>query len=127
MQGNCFVNLNMKLFFLCLMALGYVIAGIFHFTHPSVYKKIMPLWLPYHHALIYISGVCEIVFGLMLIPEYTRPIGAWLIIAMLVAIFPANIQMMINFWNRNNPYLWIAIARLPLQIVLIWWALAYTK
>ena len=46
---------------------------------------------------------------------------------LLVAIFPANIQMMINFWNKNNPYLWIAIARLPLQILLIWWAWSYTK
>jgi len=117
----------MKLIFLYVMALGYVIAGIIHFTHPAFYKKIMPLWLPYHFALIYISGVCEIVFGLLLLPEATRSIGAWLIIALLIAIFPANIQMAINYWNRNNPYLWIAIARLPLQILLIWWAWIYTK
>ena len=87
----------------------------------------MPAWLPYHLPLIYISGVCEIAFGLLLIPEYTRHMGAWLIIAMLVAVFPANIQMAINFRNKNNPCLWVAIARLPLQILLIWWAWIYTK
>ena len=117
----------MKVFLLYAMAIGYVIAGIFHFTNPLPYKKIMPPWLPYQYPLIYISGVCEIIFGALLIPEITRPIGAWLIIAMLVAIFPANIQMAINFWQRNNPYQWIAIARLPLQPLLIWWAWTYTK
>lgn len=117
----------MKLFFLCLMALAYVAAGAYHFINPMFYKKIMPPWLPAHHTLIYISGVCEVVLGIMLIPEATRQIGAWGIIVLLIAVFPANIQMMINFWNRNNPYLWIAIARLPLQAVLIWWAWLYTR
>lgn len=117
----------MQIFFLYLMAVGYVIAGIFHFTHPLPYKKIMPNWLPYHYPLIYISGVCEIIFGAMLIPEMTRPIGAWLIIVMLIAIFPANIQMMINLSGRNNLWFWISVARLPLQPLLIWWAWLYTK
>lgn len=113
--------------FLYIMAIGYVTAGIFHFINPTVYKKIMPSWLPYHFALIYISGVCEIIFGLLLIPEITRPIGAWLIIAMLIAIFPANIQMTINFWGRYNLWFWLSVARLPLQALLIWWAWTYTK
>ena len=117
----------MKLFFLYLMALGFVVAGILHFTHPLPYKKIMPPWLPYHLQLIYFSGVCEIVFGLMLIPEQTRHIGAWLIIVMLIAIFPANIQMTINFWGRFNLWFWLSIIRLPLQALLIWWAWSYTK
>ena len=117
----------MKLILLYLMAVGYVIAGIFHFTNPLPYKKIMPSWLPFHYTLVYLSGACEIIFGVLLIPEATRPIGAWLIIAMLIAIFPANIQMMINFYNRQNPYLWITIVRLPLQVLLIWWAWIYTK
>ena len=117
----------MKIFFLYIMALAYVVAGITHFVNPMMYKKIMPPWLPYHFALIFISGVCEIVFGLMLIPESTRHLGAWLIVAMLVAIFPANIQMMINFRNKHNSYLWLAIVRLPLQILLIGWAWTYTQ
>ena len=117
----------MNLFFFYLMALAYVIAGIFHFTNPKAYKKIMPPRLPYPLALIYISGACEIIFGLMLIPESTRHLGAWLIIVLLVAIFPANIQMMLNFRHKQNVYFWISIARLPLQGFLIWWAWLYTK
>jgi uncharacterized membrane protein len=73
-----------------------------------------------------ISGACEIVFGLLLIPDTTRSIAAWLIIVLLIAIFPANIQMSINFKRKNNPYFWITIVRLPLQFLLIWWAWSYT-
>ncbi len=117
----------MNLLFLYIMSAGYVIAGIFHFTHPSAYKKIMPPWLRYHLPLVYLSGACESIFGLLLIPESTRPAAAWLIIAMLVAIFPANIQMMLNFSKRRNGWFWLTIARLPLQVVLIWWAWIYTQ
>jgi uncharacterized membrane protein len=117
----------MKITLLYVMALVYVAAGIYHFVNPKLYMKIMPPYLPYHLQLIYISGVIEIVLGVLLIPESTRSIAAWLIIAMLIAIFPANVQMAINFWQKNSPSLWMAIARLPLQPVLIWLAWIYTK
>jgi uncharacterized membrane protein len=45
----------------------------------------------------------------------------------LIAVFPANIQMTINYANEHNPDLWISIVRLPIQILLIWWAWVYTK
>ncbi len=117
----------MKLALLYLMALIYVVAGVYHFVNPKLYMKIMPTYFPWHLQLIYISGVIEIVLGLLLIPESTRPVAAWLIIAMLVAIFPANIQMAVTFWQRNSSSLWMAIARLPLQGVLIWMAWLFTK
>lgn len=117
----------MGLPFLYLMSLLYIAAGIYHFVNPKMYLRIMPPYLPFHLPLVYISGVCEILFALLLIPESTRTIGAWLIIVLLVAVFPANIQMAINFKQHNSPGLWIAIARLPLQIALIWWAWMYTK
>ncbi len=117
----------MKIALLYLMALVYIAAGIYHFVNPKLYIKIMPTYLPWHLQLIYISGVIEIILGLLLIPESTRPTAAWLIIAMLVAIFPANVQMAVTFWNKNSPSLWIAIARLPLQPLLIWLAWLYTK
>ena len=109
------------------MALIYVAAGIYHFVNPKLYMRIMPTYLPWHLQLIYISGVIEIVLGILLIPEETRSIAAWLIIAMLIAIFPANIQMAVIFWQKNSSSLWIAIARLPLQVVLIWMAWLFTK
>lgn len=109
------------------MAALYFAAGVYHFVNPRMYGKIMPTYLPYHKQLIFISGICEIVFALMLIPQITRVTAAWLIIALLIAVFPANIQMAINFYQKQNPNLWIAIARLPLQLILIWWAWWYTR
>ena len=117
----------MKLILLYVMALALVAAGVYHFVNPKMYQRIMPTYLSWHMPLIYISGVCEIVFGLLLIPESTRPVGAWLVIALLIAVFPANIQMAVNFYQRHKPTLWIAILRLPLQVVLIYWAWIYTK
>ena len=117
----------MKLILLYIMAALYVAAGIYHFVNPKMYQRIMPSYLPWHIPLIYISGVCEIVFALLLIPESTRPIAAWLVIALLIAVFPANIQMAVSFWQKQRPTLWIALVRLPLQLVLIWWVWIYTK
>lgn len=117
----------MKTILLYVMALLYIAAGIYHFVNPRMYMRIMPTYLPFHLPLVYISGVCEIAFALLLIPESTRPVGAGLIIALLIAVFPANIQMAVTFYQKQNPSLWIAIARLPLQLVLICWAWIYTK
>jgi uncharacterized membrane protein len=117
----------MKNISLIAMVLLYVAAGINHFIHPELYLSIMPPWLPFHSALVDISGVCEILFGLLLILKRTRVVAAWLIIALLIAVFPANIQMFINYWRSDSPLLWIAIVRLPVQGLLIWWAYGFTK
>jgi uncharacterized membrane protein len=105
----------------------YILAGANHFLSPNFYIDIMPPYLPYHLKLIYISGVCEIVIGLLLIPKTTRRVAAWLLIALLIAVFPANIQMTINYCKESNPGLWLSIVRLPIQIILIWWAWIYTR
>ena len=112
----------MKDISLYVMVVLYVAAGVIHFVYPHFYLKIMPPRLPYHAALVNISGVCEVLFALLLLPVATRHIAAWLIILLLIAIFPANIYMAIKWRKKHHPYLWIALARLPLQFVLIWWA-----
>jgi uncharacterized membrane protein len=112
---------------LYIMAVLYIIAGTIHLTNPDFYKKIMPPWLPCHYFIIYFTGACEIVLGTLLIPQQSRKTAAWGIIILLVAVFPANIQMMLNYWHQQSPHLWIAILRLPLQPLLIWWAYIYTK
>jgi uncharacterized membrane protein len=112
---------------LYLMALLYIAAGVNHFINPKAYLRIMPSYLPFPEQLVFWSGVCEIVLGVLLIPVTIRPVAAWLVIALLIAVFPANIQMAVNYYNRHNPYLWIALVRLPLQAVLIWWAWLFTK
>jgi uncharacterized membrane protein len=117
----------MKKFSLFVMSVFYVGAGVNHFWHPQYYIRIMPFWLPWHNELVLISGICEILFGLLLLFSSTRRLAAWGIILLLLAVFPANIQMMLNYWNESNPQLWISILRLPLQIILIWWAYMFTK
>ncbi len=87
----------------------------------------MPPWLPWHYPLIYISGMGEIVLGILLLPGVTRRWAAWGIIILLVAVFPANIQMMLNYRQAHDPHLWIAVLRLPLQPLLVWWAWQFTK
>ena len=104
-----------------------MIAGIMHFVRSDYYLAIMPPYLPWHLKLVYISGVCEIIVGLLLISKSTRRIAAWLLIALLVVVYPANIQMTINYYNENNPDLWLTIIRLPIQFLLIWLAWIYTK
>lgn len=116
----------MKEVLLYIMALLYVVAGVNHFLNPRFYLKIMPPAIPYHKAMVAISGIFEILFGLLLLFDATRPIGAWLIITLLVAIFPANIYMAINWTRKHYRNLWIAYVRLPLQLVLIYWAWIYT-
>jgi uncharacterized membrane protein len=87
----------------------------------------MPIWLPLHLELVYLSGVFEILFGVLLFFHSTRKIAAYGIIALLIAVFPANIQMAMNYAHQYNKWLWLAILRLPLQIVLIWFAYRLAK
>lgn len=117
----------MKEFAIYLMALFYFAAGVMHMVRPGGFVKIMPGYLPFPLQLVYISGLCEMTFATLLLFPVTRPTGAWLIIILLIAVFPANIQMAVDFYQRKNPFLWIALMRLPLQFVLIWWAWLYTK
>ena len=109
------------------MSIFYVAAGVNHFWHPEFYFRIMPPWLSWHNELVIVSGICEISLGLLLLFSSTRKLAAWGIILLLIAVFPANIQMMLNYWNESNTMFWISILRLPLQIILIWWAYPFTR
>ena len=112
---------------LYVMLFLYVAAGINHFLNTNGYVSIMPHYLPDKVTLVYISGAFEILFGLLLIPPKSRKIAAWGIIFLLIAVFPANIQMAIDYHKNDNLYFWIALLRLPLQLILIRWAWVYTK
>ena len=109
------------------MGLLYIAAGIYHFVSPGTYLRIMPPWLPAHSFLVLFSGMIEVVLGLMVIIPFTRRLAAWGIILLLIAVFPANIQMMLNYGKEHHPLLWLAVVRLPLQVGLIWWAYLYAK
>jgi uncharacterized membrane protein len=106
-----------------ILGIFFIIAGINHFISPGFYLSIMPPYLPWHLALVYISGVAEIAGGAGVIIPQTRRMAGWGLIALLLAVFPANIQMLLNSMSTtgNHGSNWLLWARLPLQAVLIWW------
>ena len=110
-----------------LLAVAYILAGINHFRSSETYNSIMPSYIPYPYIMIYVTGIIEAMLGILLLFTKTRRFAAWGIIALLVFVFPANIQMLINYIQENNPKLWIAIVRLPLQIPLIYWAFTFAR
>lgn len=108
---------------LVLLAAIFIIAGILHFIFPARYAAIIPPALPNPVMLVYLSGVAQIAGGIgVLIPALRRAAG-WGIIALLIAIFPANIQMLVNAQRGGAPpgALTLLVARLPLQLLLIIW------
>lgn len=110
-----------------LLGILFVLAGLYHFINPGFYLRIMPPYLPWHLFLVYLSGLFEVAFGvLLLVPKFMR-LAAWGLIALLVAVFPANIHMAMNpqLYPEIQPIaLWL---RLPLQAVLIAWAYRYAR
>jgi uncharacterized membrane protein len=112
------------------MAVFYIFAGLMHFLRPDFYVPMMPPYLPWHGALIFLSGVAELVLGIAVLIPSLRPLAAWGIIALLIAIFPANLHIALHnvavFGNAEGAGIWNWV-RLPLQLVLIWWAWWYTQ
>jgi len=114
---------------LALAAVFYVVAGSLHFSRPEFYLKIMPPYIPWHLAMVQISGFFEMVGGLGLLVPRTRRAAAWGLVALLIAVFPANLYMATNPVETDSVALAPAIrwGRLPLQIVFIWWVLWCTR
>jgi uncharacterized membrane protein len=110
---------------LALISLLFIAAGINHFVSPGVYLKIMPEYLPWPLPLVYLSGFVEVVGGVgVAVPRLRRAAG-WGLIALLIAVFPANIHMAVHAGQFPNIPNWALIVRLPLQGLLIawvWWA-----
>jgi len=105
------------------LAALFAFAGTMHFVIPASYERIMPPWVPAHRAMVLVSGACEIAGGLgLLVPRLRRAAGIGLI-ALLIAVWPANLQMLLNARVAHQPA-WaqvLLLLRLPLQIVLIGW------
>lgn len=100
------------------VALLFTAAGVLHFVITNQYMRIMPPYLPWPRFLIYVSGAAEIAGGLGMFLPSTRRVAAWGLIALLVAVFPANVYMA---QARLMGPQWALWARLPLQVVLICW------
>lgn len=126
------VKSTLRLVVRVVLALLFIVAGVRHFTHTEFYLHIMPPYLPFHRALVYLSGACEVAGGIGLMIPRTKKAASYGLIALLLAVFPANIYMAtddvsINGNHFSSSLLWL---RLPLQFVLIalvWWCASEDK
>jgi uncharacterized membrane protein len=109
---------------LWLMALFYIGGGINHFVSTPFYLQMMPPYLPAHLALVYVSGVAELALGIGLLIPATRRLAAWGVIALLIAIYPANLYMWTSHMAVNGKVLptWAHVLRLFIQLLLMYWA-----
>lgn len=106
------------------IAVLFLGSGILHFVKPGPYAAIVPDQLPAHRAIVYVSGAAEIAGALALLSRDSSRWAGWWLIALLVAVFPANVNMAVNaerFRSIPEVLLWV---RLPLQGVLIAWVWA---
>lgn len=103
----------------------FMFGGITHFTNPDFFVAIMPPYLPWHLEIVYLSGALEILFAALLLFPSTRQVAGNLLIALTLAVTPANVHM----WQ--NPHLFpdveplLLSLRLAVQVILlilIWWS-----
>jgi uncharacterized membrane protein len=106
-----------------LLALLFMTAGVAHWVAPASFIRIVPSFLPGAAMLVFISGVAEFAGGAGLLLVSTRRYAGWGLIALLIAVFPANIEMLRDAIARHAPTWWQAALwlRLPLQPALIYW------
>jgi uncharacterized membrane protein len=104
----------------------FILGGIGHFVATDLYMKIMPPYLPYHRALVLLSGVFEVALGILLLVPTTSRLAAWGLVALLIAVFPANL-FMYQHPEKFGLSPTLLLLRLSLQGLLIFWAWAYTR
>ena len=115
------------------LAAFFTAAGIMHFVVPRRYEAIVPPYIPYHREVVAISGAAEVAGGLAVIPPATRrPFARWWLIALLVAVFPANVHMalqpeQVRGLDAARIPRWALWARLPLQPLMVWWVWRATR
>ena len=105
----------------------FIAGGVNHFAHADFYLPMMPDYLPSHVLLVQSSGVAEVILGAALLVPRLERLAAWGILALLVAVFPANLHMALHpdrFPAMAPAMLWL---RLPLQLPLLAWAWVYTR
>jgi uncharacterized membrane protein len=108
-----------------LMAVMYIFAGLMHFIKPKPYIKVMPEYFKHKEFLVYASGVAEIVCGAALFYEPLKDYAIYGIVAMLIIFFTVHINMLKGKKEGRGIPKIILIVRLPLQFLLIWWAVYY--
>ena len=104
---------------------AFTAVGVLHFVAPAAFQSIVPPWVPHPAAAVAVSGIAEIAGGLGLLSPRTRRAAAYGLLALLVAVYPANVHMALNAERYGIPA-WVLFARLPLQplLALLVWSLA---
>ena len=108
------------------LAVAMILAGVAHFLVPKMYEQIVPRVLPFKRAIVYLSGVAEIALGAGLLLPQTQQLAAWGLIALFIAVFPANVSQALRKIPYGKAPLWLTWARLPLQGGFIAWAWLFT-
>ncbi len=112
------------------LALAMIAVGVLHFVQPKPFVRIVPKYLPAPLTLVYVSGFFEILGGVGLLIPQTRTWAAWGLIALYIAVFPANIYMLtdnVSLDPKKPIPRWMLWARLPFQFVFIAWAYYFTQ
>lgn len=104
----------------------FVITGMLHFFFPKIYLKIMPDYVPHHKAMVFWSGVFEVLGGIGIMIPFTKTFAAVGLILLLIAVFPANIDMFRKAYKKRGftLYTLAALIRLPIQFWLMYWVFA---
>lgn len=112
---------------LYIMAGLYILAGLNHFRAPRFYEPMMPPWIPQHKLMIFLSGIAEVLLGVLLLWQKTQALAAWGVVVILILFFSVHIYML---QERNTVFKKIPsillLGRLLFQFVLIYWAWLYT-
>jgi uncharacterized membrane protein len=105
------------------LALFFIIAGTAHLVAPAPYLAIIPTYVPWPAIMVAISGVAEILGGIGVCFRSTRRAAGWWLIALLLAIFPANIHALSTGMVIKGYVLpaWMLWVRLPFQLLFIAW------
>jgi uncharacterized membrane protein len=103
------------------LAVFFIVAGVNHFLRPALYLSVIPAWVPYPWAANWMSGGAEIAGGVGVLAAPLQRMAAWGLIALLLAVFPANVQMALHGVAGHLIPAWVLWGRLPLQAVFVAW------
>jgi uncharacterized membrane protein len=104
-----------------LLTLGFAASGVVHLVKPKFYEPLIPGWLPGARRIVLVSGVAELVCAAGMTHPRTRHAAGWASAALLLGVWPGNVQMAIDSFDTDNTALKVgAVARLPLQLPMIW-------
>ncbi|MEZ4887216.1 MAG: DoxX family protein [Chitinophagales bacterium] len=119
------MTISFSFILLLLMAAFYIYAGVSHFRHPKFFLRIMPPYIPSPEKVNLLVGAIEVILGVMLLIPATTSLAAWGVIALLIAVFPANIYHHQKA-RAKGKHVTATLIRLPIQALLVFWAYCYT-